>query len=201
MSKPLRKRLTGFPRPDNLLFQSQLGAQSASRLETHAGQVSYTLTEITKSVQKMQLNMPKFLGYPWEGDAPSSHVYLDDVLGRCHILPAVLCRNFSTFHDTLKLMFSEHPGFRKIVKGEYEIFDGSDGRMVFPGTAIKSFRHSLSSPRIAQAIIRPGSNLSMSILNVRTLKAPNDHLVSSVNEVEACPKCGFQTTGRQFRKW
>ncbi|KAI9692342.1 MAG: hypothetical protein M1822_006573 [Bathelium mastoideum] len=180
-----------------LAVDIQLGAQSTDRLERQVGQISYTLAEIVKSVQTTQLNLPKALGYPWEGDEPSSYVRFDDAIGRSTVLPAVLCRTFDTFQDTLKIMFSDHPGFGKVTKGEFEIIDETTGRTIFPGPARTSDGRHQS---LIDAGIKPGTKISMNIVSVKTLKAPKDFLVPSVRITEDCPNCGHHTLGRKFRK-
>lgn len=167
-------------------------------LERQVNQISYTLSDVVKSIQATQFNVPKGLGYTWEGDPASSHVCLDDVLGRCTILPAVLCRTFNTFHETLKIMFTDNPGFEKVVKGDFEIIDETNGCTIFQGRVSTSTSNQQSPIQVG---IKPGTKLLMSVLSVRTLNAPGDFLISSIQALECCPNCGYHTLGRKFRKW
>jgi hypothetical protein len=138
------------------------------------------------------VNRPKTLGYLWESDVASSHIHLDDALGRKLILPAVLCRTPQTFQETIKIIFADHPGFQKVAQMEYEIIDQTDGRAIFQGA-----RFTPHFPRE----IQPGSKLAMSILSIRTQKAPRDEMVFSLPKEQPCPKCGFDTPGRGLRIW
>jgi len=117
-------------------------AQSTQRLERQIAQVSSTLTEIVQTIQTTQLNIPKYLGYPGEAHitSTSSHGCLEDVLGRRTISPADLCRTFHTFHDILKIMFSEHPGLETVVQRVFEIMDGTTSRTIFGEPADTSTR-------------------------------------------------------------
>ncbi|KIX97136.1 uncharacterized protein Z520_07250 [Fonsecaea multimorphosa CBS 102226] len=185
-------------------------AQSTQRLQGQIGHFSSTLTEIVQIVQTIQLNMPKCLGYPWEADVASSHVYLQDVLGRSTILPAVLCRTFNTFHDTLKIMFSDHPGFKEVVRGDFEIIDETIGLPIFLGRALPTILgRGIASAREQDSLtrewVKPGSRLSMSIVNtvlVRQRSTPMDSSSDFFQTDEECPNCGrFQTVGRRLNKW
>jgi ankyrin repeat protein len=146
--------------------------------------------------------MPKMLGYPWEGDILSSHVHIEDVLGRPLVLPIMLCRTSETLKDTMRIMFSDHPGMKEVVEGNFElvdkrnqltIFDGRDGT---PQTR-DYYYYYYYSPHVVQ----PGAKLLMNILRVKTIHAPRHSLVASVQALETCPRCGFATPGRRFRKW
>lgn len=183
---------------DIISSKSQVEAQSADRLEEKMAIMSVTVADVFQTVHKLQAKMPKALGYPWEGDIASSHVHLEDVLGRSVLLPTVLCRTFKSFHDTLKIMFSDHPGFGKVSTLEYEIIDETNNRTVFPGRAKKlAYDHG----HFRDTSILPGTKLLMSIQDVVIIEARKDALASSVQTSECCLNCEAQTFGRNFRKW
>jgi hypothetical protein len=164
----------------------------------HNNKISSTLAAIFDTVQATHKSMPRTLGYPWEGDIISSHVHIDDVLGRSIVLPIVLCRTKQTLRDTMKIMFSDHPGLREVEEGNFELVDKQKQLTVFDGRADKSQLISYGSP---SDVVSPGAKLLMSILRVKTVHAPKDFLVGSVQTLETCPRCGFVTSGRQFRQW
>jgi hypothetical protein len=142
--------------------------------------------------------MPKMLGYPWEGDVLSSHVHIEDVLGRPLVLPIMLCRTRQTLKDTMRIMFSDHPGLKEVVEGNFELVDKQDQLTIFDGRVDRPGIRDWHFPPDA---IRPGAKLLMNILRVKTVHAPKATLVTSVQTLETCPRCGFATPGRQFRKW
>jgi hypothetical protein len=153
---------------------------------------------IFDTVQTTQKMMPKMLGYPWEGDVLSSHVHIEDVLGRPLVLPIMLCRTRQTLKDTMRIMFSDHPGLKEVVDGKFELIDKHNQLMVFDGRVIGPRRDDHYPPT---KIVQPGAKLLMNILRVKTVRAPERSLVASVQTLEACPRCGFTTPGRRFRKW
>jgi hypothetical protein len=181
-------------------YHRQAETQSMERLENKLGHVSHTLTDISRSIEISQLNTPKVLGYPWETDSSSSFVHLNDAIGRSIVLPAVLCRTVQTFQDTLKIMFSDHPGFGDVNTGQYEIINETDGRTLFHGHRTSTLTRRNWEPLIPTKI-DPGSKLKMSILKVKVVPTPQKALVASVQRDERCPACEFLTSGRAFWTW
>ncbi|CAN9416968.1 unnamed protein product, partial [Alternaria alternata] len=96
-------------------------------------QISVTVAAIFDTVRTTQEMMPKMLGYPWEGDVLSSHVHIEDVLGRPIVLPIMLCRTRQRLKDTIRLMFSDHPGFKEVVDGNFELVDKQNQLTIFDG--------------------------------------------------------------------
>ncbi|KAF2811278.1 ankyrin [Mytilinidion resinicola] len=175
----------------------QFEAESTNRLESKIHQISYSLSEIHTLVAITQQNKPRDLGYQWEADPASSHIYLEDIIGRTLILPFTLCRNTQTFHDTLKIIFADHPGYQKVVKREFEIID-QDGDTVFNGSTLRERFDGLSSPPLGK--VRPGACLEMNILITIKKKAPRDAMVMPLSRTQPCLICGLPSTGIGFRK-
>lgn len=42
-------------------------------------------------LQTLNDNLPKTIGYPWEGTKDQKPIYFEDALGRTTILPVLLC--------------------------------------------------------------------------------------------------------------
>jgi hypothetical protein len=177
---------------------SQTETNFAEESRGQANQISVTVAAIFDTVQITQRMMPKMLGYAWEGDVISSHVHIEDVLGRPMVLPIALCRTRQTLKDTMRIMFSDHPGLREVVDGNFELVDKQSQLTIFDGRADTPEMNSPYSPSDA---VQPGAKLLMNILRVKTVRAPETSLVASVHTLETCPRCGFATPGRQFRKW
>lgn len=97
------------------------------------GQMSSTVASILDEVLVMQRSMPKALGYTWESDVASSHVHIEDIRGRKIVLPIVLCRTEQTIRNTVKIMFSDHPGWKNVVEGNFELVDSQSQLTVFDG--------------------------------------------------------------------
>lgn len=98
----------------------------------------------------------------------------------------------------MRIMFSDHPGLREVVDGNFELVDKQSQLTIFDGRADTPEMKSPYSPSDA---VQPGAKLLMNILRVKTVRAPETSLVASVHTLETCPRCGFATPGRQFRKW
>ncbi|CAN9441449.1 unnamed protein product [Alternaria alternata] len=181
-----------------LAINIQTETNFAEESRGQANQISVTVAAIFDTVQITQRMMPKMLGYAWEGDVISSHVHIEDVLGRPMVLPITLCRTRQTLKDTMRIMFSDHPGLREVVDGNFELVDKQSQLTIFDGRADTPEMNSPYSPSDA---VQPGAKLLMNILRVKTVRAPETSLVASVHTLETCPRCGFATPGRQFRKW
>jgi hypothetical protein len=153
---------------------------------------------IYDTVQTTQKMMPKMLGYPWEGDVLSSHVHIEDVLGRPIILPITLCRTRETLKNIMRIMFSDHPGLKEVVDGKFELIDKQNQLTIFDGRVDTL---ETGNPYSLSDAVQPGAKLLMNILRVKTIHAPKASLVTSVRTLETCPRCGFATPGRRFRKW
>jgi hypothetical protein len=177
---------------------SQTENNSAGEMRVRNNQISFTLAAIFDTVKTTQKSMPKALGYPWEGDISSTHVHIDDVLGRSIILPIALCRTRQTLKDTMRIMFSDHPGLKEVANGNFELVNTQNQVTVFDGRADRSRYVSCGSYVNG---VSPGAKLSMNIMRIQTLHAPKEILVNSVQTLETCPRCGFDTPGRGFRKW
>ncbi|KAL1794408.1 hypothetical protein ACET3X_007829 [Alternaria dauci] len=160
-------------------------------------QISFTVAAIFDTVNTTQRMMPKTLGYPWEGDVISSHVQIEDVLGRSIVLPIMLCRTRQTLKDTMSIMFSDHPGLKEVMNGSFELVDRQKQLTILDGrTNTPQTREDHSPPDAVQ----PGAKLLMNILRVKTVHAPRASLVASIQSLETCPRCGFATPGQRFRK-
>jgi hypothetical protein len=177
---------------------SQTETSFAEESRGQANRISVTVAAIFDTVQNTQKMMPKMLGYPWESDIVSSHVHIEDVLGRPIVLPIMLCRTSETLKDTMRIMFSDHPGLKEVVDGNFELVDKQSQLTVFDGRDDKLWTDVYYYPTDA---VQPGAKLLMNILRVKTVHAPRTSLVTSVQTLEACPRCGFATPGRRFRKW
>ncbi|CAN9479537.1 unnamed protein product [Alternaria alternata] len=95
-------------------------------------------------------------------------------------------------------MFSDHPGLREVVDGNFELVDKQSQLTVFDGRdVIPRMRRFHYQPSDA---VQPGAKLLMNILRVKTVHAPKATLITSVQTLETCPRCGFATPGRQFRR-
>ncbi|KAH8634297.1 hypothetical protein IG631_09697 [Alternaria alternata] len=177
---------------------SQTETSFAEESRGQANQISVTVAAIFDTVQTTQKTMPKMLGYPWEGDDLSSHVHIEDVLGRPIVLPIMLCRTSETLKDTMRIMFSDHPGLKEVVDGNFELVDKQSQLTIFDGRVDSPQMRQYYHPSDA---IQPGAKLLMNVLRVRTFRAQESSLINSVQTLETCPRCGFATPGRQFRKW
>ncbi|KAF8242205.1 hypothetical protein K440DRAFT_617853 [Wilcoxina mikolae CBS 423.85] len=76
----------------------------------------------------MSGKLPGMLGYSWEGSTGPTHGIIDfeDASGMLVQLPAMLCRDFETFHDVLEIMFRKRPGYMRVTARDYEI-EGQEG--------------------------------------------------------------------------
>lgn len=64
------------------------GAETSRRVEL-------MITEMFALLKTVQENLPKTIGYPWEGGWTKDQkpIYFEDALGRAVILPLMLCRS------------------------------------------------------------------------------------------------------------
>jgi hypothetical protein len=177
----------------------QLEAESTNRLESKFHQISHSLSEIHTLVTITQQNRPPALGYPWETDSISSHIHMEDILGRKLILPHALCHNMQTFHDTLKILFADHPGYQRIVNMEFEIIS-QDGGVIFDGSTALRRKVPFGSYTSPLPVVRPGAHLEMNILISVKKDAPNDTMISPYSRCQSCIKCGLPSPGIGFRK-
>ena len=187
----------------------QTQVHTAQRADNKLERMNRTLDEVHTFVKISQENRPKMLGYPWETDI-ESHIKFEDALGRKLILPDVLCQSAQSFQDTVQIMFANHPGFRTIVEGNYEIIDTSTNSAILsPHSAIlRPSSNSLGSDLndVAfqtrwRAHVLPGTNLAMNIINKRRLRGSPDSLVPAVPTEVPCPDCGWNCFGHGLRKW
>ncbi|OWY49740.1 ankyrin [Alternaria alternata] len=162
-----------------LVINIQTETNFAEESRGQVNQISVTVAAIYDTVQTTQKMMPKILGYSWEGDIVSSHVHIEDVL------------------DTMRIMFSDHPGLKEVVDGNFELVDKQNQLTIFDGRVDTPQTKNYRSPSDA---IQPGAKLLMNILRIKIIHAPRDSLAASVQALETCPRCGFATPGRRFRK-
>ncbi|RYO06490.1 hypothetical protein AA0121_g12037 [Alternaria tenuissima] len=199
-SRRLERRLsTHMDAFDRYLLAINIQTESnfAEESRGQVNQISVTVAAIFDTVVTTQKMMPKMLGYPWEGDVLSSHVHIEDVLGRPIVLPFMLCRTSETLKDTMRIMFSDHPGLKEVVDGNFELVDKENQLTIFDG---RVGRPGIMDWRSDSDPVQPGAKLLMNILRVKTVHAPRASLVASVRTLETCLRCGFATPGRQFRK-
>ncbi|KAI9739356.1 MAG: hypothetical protein M1834_007569 [Cirrosporium novae-zelandiae] len=177
----------------------QIQVHTTSRVEASLQGLIRTVGEIHTYVQ-VQQNRPKVLGYHWEGDDISSHITLNDALGRKLTLPTALCRNLQTFQDTLEIIFRDHPGFCKVVKQEYEIVDEIENITLFRGNVFRPnpFIQNLVLGDIKQ--FKPGAKLGMNVLRVTTQETRWEQLILPPEKRQLCPNCGTKTYGRGLRR-
>ena len=157
------------------------------------------MSEIHTLVAITQQNQPRALGYQWEADSTSSHIHLEDILGRRLVLPLALCRNLQTFLDTLKVLYTDHPGYQKVVNREFEVIDQDSG-ILFDGLKMTGkSQDGFPSPTFDK--IRPGARLEMNALIAMKKEPPRNAMIMPVSKNKSCPKCGLSSTGVGLEKW
>jgi hypothetical protein len=145
--------------------------------------------------QTTERNIPHILGYPWETELP---IFFEDVFGRCHRLPQILCRDGKTFCNTLRLLFSsmvDHDGIGRWE--DYEVVDDSTMSQVLNRRQIEYGRFSSLWCRTVQ----PGAKLAMNIVRTQKLAANPDALIPLLPKDRNCPKCGTICPGTKLSPW
>lgn len=147
--------------------------------------------------QTIERSMPHTMGYPWETEIP---IFFEDVFGRCHRLPQILCRDVETFCDTLRLLFRsmvDHDGI-----GRWEDYEIVEDSAILPGLR----RHVIDSgsgydPKLWYETVRPGRKLAMNIVRTQKIAAKRDALIPLVPKNRNCPKCGTICPGTKLSAW
>ncbi|KAF8244107.1 hypothetical protein K440DRAFT_663648, partial [Wilcoxina mikolae CBS 423.85] len=133
-------------------FISTLGIQvimrTVKKFESYGAAMTSTgqkVTEIHKTLNTLHQELPKLLGYAWEGgfSAHDRPIILMDALGRTVPIPYLFY--VQIFHDLLELMFRHLPGHGRVKKDEYNLVVQDSGgliqtsewsRMMSPGSII-----------------------------------------------------------------
>ena len=145
----------------------QIQAQSARKTEMKLDRIHRSLNEVHTLVKISQENQPKALGYPWEATL-ASHVKFEDALGRNVLLPDILCRSILCFQDTVRTMFTNHPGFEMIVQGNYETVDADTNLIILRGASeptarkLEKLENTAMQTRWRQHVL-PGTRLAMNL--------------------------------------
>lgn len=189
------------------MSSSQIQAQSAAKAENRLDGIGRSVHEIHTYLMMTQENRPRMLGYTWESDDISTHIRFEDALGRKLILPVVLCHSPKSFLDTLKIMFTDHPGYTKVQLGQFEIHNAVSGQSLLPRSSsildpgiLKEFEIENCRTLWRRSVV-PGASLEMNIIKRRRFDAPENQLLPSVPREVPCPSCGFMISGLGFQKW
>jgi len=96
-------------------------------------------------------------------------------------------------------MFRDHPGYRKICEGDYELVDESEGKLITFGlpNSSKPERESrpvLKSAKEWQRRVFPGVRVAMNIILRGQMPAPPSKPLPVVQK--QCPRCQTLNSGR-----
>jgi len=96
-------------------------------------------------------------------------------------------------------MFRDHPGYRKICEGDYELVDESEGKLITFGlpNSSKPERESrpvLKSAKEWQRRVFPGVGVAMNIILRGHMPAPPSKPLPVVQK--QCPRCQTLNSGR-----
>ena len=132
-------------------------------------------------------------------------------------LPAVFCRDlrvcriplilvwqlltntFQSFQDTLEIIFRDLPGYRTICKGDYELVDELEGKLITFGLPNSSESERESRPVLKtanewQKKVLPGVRVAMNIILHGRMPAPRSEPLPAVQK--QCPRCRTLNSGR-----
>ncbi|KAJ7643329.1 hypothetical protein DFH06DRAFT_597509 [Mycena polygramma] len=134
---------------------------SLERVEKTATQQQATLAAIHLSIKQL----PRTLGYTWEGGNTHKVVWFIDAVGNKLPIPIELCITRATFDGLLGVYFKNRAGNRYIEQGHYELAEELDGKVV----GIKDW----------DVDVRPGITITTRMIYVRWEPEPG----------EVCPSC------------
>ncbi|KAA8904860.1 ankyrin repeat-containing domain protein [Sphaerosporella brunnea] len=148
--------------------------QSQATTTTALASIDRTVADIHHQLTSLHTELPKILGYAWEGgySAHDKPIILMDALGRNVPIPFLFCTSSTDFHDLVELMFRHLPGHERVKRKSYNLLTQNSGEM------IEASRWSTA--------VSPGSVIVMSIgVSVAVtdweIRAGSSHL--------SCPRC------------
>jgi len=99
-------------------------------------------------------------------------------------------------------MFRDHPGYRTICKGDYELVDESEGKLItfgLPNSSepIRESRPVLYTANEWQKKVLPGVRVAMNIILRGQMPAPRSAPLPAVQK--QCPRCQTLNSGRISR--
>ncbi|KAJ7626297.1 hypothetical protein DFH06DRAFT_737465 [Mycena polygramma] len=164
-----------FKKEEIVLIRKQLADQKATismmlglshctsleRVEKAATQQQVTLAAIHFSIKQL----PRTLGYTWEGGNTHKVVWFIDAVGNKLPIPIELCITRATFDGLLRVYFKNRAGNRYIEQGHYELAEEVEGEVV----GIKDW----------DVDVRPGITITTRMIYVRWKPEPG----------EVCPSC------------
>jgi hypothetical protein len=157
--------------------------QSQTSLTTTVASIERTVTEIHRNLTSLQTELPKFLGFTWEGgfSAHDKPIIFMDALGRNVQIPFLFCNSPNDFHDIVEVMFRHLPGHSRVKRKSYKL--------------IKQESNDFIEDSQWSTAMSPGSVVVMSI-----------QVTVAITEWErapklACPRCREQLHRRTSARW